>query len=729
MVPGPPELMAGGYLIAADDVVALNEPQDGVQVDGDADVVGYDPDAVADARVPTGAVEVEQAMFFRHRLDDDVRAVEESAIPARIGRAQFLAVDGFRASIDDGLAGNGGTDDGRDDRVGAIVPCAGVEEGSRAIIEHVRPGPHLGLALDPVRGKRGRCGPATDDGRVEAGVAESIEVLAEVAGQLVECGRLLGDGLADVAGIERDPVEADTTGGSSLAGECDDILGPGQSNPVHAEVDLDENAEFPAGSCRGAGKAGQSRFGIERDPDIDAGWKRTEPFEASVADGRVRDQQTACKGRHDFCFLEGRAGHAGSAALELFRSEFARLVRLDVRAKCDAMRARVFRHSVEIRMHTVDIDDGCRRRQRVDRTGLRHVLVRGFAVSAGTGPKASTRGRSSGQRSGRRMYRKRRACGSERIPEGGVPFHGVGIHLTRLTREVIGASSASTRMNESFLVTLVGSGLLIGAAVAVLARRRKLARTLYRRKLELALADGSLTPDEVAELDKLREEKDLTQAEVRMVARAIYRRALRTALEDQRLTDVEDQNLRKLQMQLGLSETDLGDDGANLARLRLLGRVARGDLPIVDAPIVLVPNERAHWVVQASLAERLDLPRRTQSAIRAVLLSVPGNGEFNAAGERDGLRSNEQILPVDLGMLVITSRRTVFQGAKRTVSVPHARLETIALYLDGLRLDEISGASRGFLLVDDAELTAAILLRAGRRRREEIKPTRRGRSA
>lgn len=278
-------------------------------------------------------------------------------------------------------------------------------------------------------------------------------------------------------------------------------------------------------------------------------------------------------------------------------------------------------------------------------------------------------------------------------------------------------------------MTLIGSTILVGAAVAVLVQRRRRARTLYRRKLELALADGMLTPEEISELDTLRREKDLTQTEVRMVARAIYRGALRTALEDHRLTDAEDQSLRKLQMQLGLSETDLGEDAGSLARMRLLGRVAKGELPTVDAPITLVPNERAHWVVQASLAERLELPRRALTPIRAVTMPVTGNGDFNAAGERDSLRANEQILPLDLGMLVITSRRTVFQGAKRTVSVPHARLDTIALYKDGLRLDEISGASRGFLLVDDAELTAAILLQAGRKRREEIKPTRRGRTA
>jgi hypothetical protein len=152
-------------------------------------------------------------------------------------------------------------------------------------------------------------------------------------------------------------------------------------------------------------------------------------------------------------------------------------------------------------------------------------------------------------------------------------------------------------------------------------------------------------------------------------------------------------------------------------------------LPTVDAPIPLVPHEVCHWVVQASLADRLELPRRGRTSPAAIDLAVGGTNGFSAAGNREALRPREEILPVDLGMFVVTSRRAIFQGARRTVSVPHARLEHILLYQDGIRLDELGAESRGFILLEDAELTAAILLQAARRRREEIRPTRRGRTA
>jgi hypothetical protein len=77
---------------------------------------------------------------------------------------------------------------------------------------------------------------------------------------------------------------------------------------------------------------------------------------------------------------------------------------------------------------------------------------------------------------------------------------------------------------------------------------------------------------------------------------------------------------------------------------------------------------------------------------------------------------------------VITSRRVIFRGARRTVSVPHARIEQVTLYADGLRIEEIAQSARRYFLVDDPELACAILLQAARQRRAEIRPAKQSRS-
>ncbi len=284
-------------------------------------------------------------------------------------------------------------------------------------------------------------------------------------------------------------------------------------------------------------------------------------------------------------------------------------------------------------------------------------------------------------------------------------------------------------MKSDFLLLLAVLVVAGASAFGIHRFRRRSTWRTYRRMLESALSDGILAPEEMEQLERFRREREVTEAEARAVARAVYRGALRNAAEDARLSEDEDRHLTRLQQELGLQDEDLGGDREMLGRLRLLARVEAGQLPTVEAPLQLVPHETCHWVSPASLADRLELPGRSGSVARGFALSIGGQTPIPVAATLAPIRPSEDILPVDLGLLMITSRRTVFQGAKRTVSVPHARLETVLLHADGLRLDEPGANTRAVLLVEDAELTVAILVAAARRRREEIRPTRRHLSA
>jgi hypothetical protein len=269
------------------------------------------------------------------------------------------------------------------------------------------------------------------------------------------------------------------------------------------------------------------------------------------------------------------------------------------------------------------------------------------------------------------------------------------------------------------LAAIIGAILVLRAFAL---RRRRRLRLEYQRLLEEALSDGVLQPDEIDALEAVRAKGALTAAEVRMAALAIYRRTLREAAADSRLTQEEDATLRRLQEQLGLTEQDLGRGQARLCRLRMLARIAEGNLPEVQSPVQLVPDERCHWVVQGTLADRLPAPHPSRQPLAGISFSVPGVEPFAAAGHRDELRPADDILPTDPGTLVITSRRVIFRGARRTVSVPHARIDHVTLCADGLRIEEIAQSARRYFLVDDPELASAILLQAARQRRAEIRP-------
>lgn len=263
--------------------------------------------------------------------------------------------------------------------------------------------------------------------------------------------------------------------------------------------------------------------------------------------------------------------------------------------------------------------------------------------------------------------------------------------------------------------------IVTGAAGGVFLRRRRVrSRRLYQEHLERALADGILTEEEAQELAAVREERDLSAAEVRMVAVSLYRRALKAAVADARITEEEDETLRRMREQLALSDADLAADVAQLQRIRVFAGVERGELPSVDSPTELGEGELCHWVVQATLADQLVVPGR-RTALRAISFELGGDAPFSASGERSGLRESAEILPTDIGLAVVTNRRTIFKGARRTLSIPHMKLRTLDLFQDGIALEETDPAHTSYLLVSDPELTAAVLLCAARKRQQELK--------
>lgn len=275
----------------------------------------------------------------------------------------------------------------------------------------------------------------------------------------------------------------------------------------------------------------------------------------------------------------------------------------------------------------------------------------------------------------------------------------------------------------------MGLQLLLGAVPLFLAatagmlyvrRRRVRGRRMYQQQLERALADGILSKQEAQELADMRAQRDLSDAEVRMVAVSLYRRALRDAVADSRITEQEDETLQRMRAQLGLSDADLRADVEQLQRIRVLAAVERGELPLVDAPVQLADGESCHWVIQGRLADQLVVPgRRTE--LRAISFEVGSVTPFSVSGERSQLGPSCEILPTDIGMVVVTNRRTLFSGARKTVSIPHMKLRTLDLFQDGVALDETDPAHTSFVLVNDPELTAAILLCAARKRQAELK--------
>ncbi|MBX6362795.1 MAG: hypothetical protein IRZ00_02910 [Gemmatimonadetes bacterium] len=275
------------------------------------------------------------------------------------------------------------------------------------------------------------------------------------------------------------------------------------------------------------------------------------------------------------------------------------------------------------------------------------------------------------------------------------------------------------------LLSLLGLiAVALGLGLWLVRSRRRANRQRYRAFLEEAVADGILTQEELAQLRVLRDEGDITDAEARMLALSVYRRALAQAMADSRVTPEEEATLQRVQRELGLTDADLGADRDNVRRMRLLARLERGQLPDVESPVGLLPGERGHWVVHATLCERLALPAGPASGPPSQLFAVDDTEPFRVTGQRGSLARSPLVLPMDLGIVVVTSGALRFQGAKVQLQFPHERLRRVALFTDGLRVDYADPPRSHYFLLTDPEITAAVLLLAAGRGRGAAVPGR-----
>lgn len=237
---------------------------------------------------------------------------------------------------------------------------------------------------------------------------------------------------------------------------------------------------------------------------------------------------------------------------------------------------------------------------------------------------------------------------------------------------------------------------------------------IYRGELQAALADQHLTPEEKVRLDalarRLRLPDDVVQTIYKEDTTALLQRVLNQATADRRLSPEEEGQLAALADNLGAK---IAYDAATLAaldRCRLLWRIEQGDLPDVPVPIRLQRGERCHANIPA--ASHYELRRVT----RAIRYAGPTarikivKGLYWRMGQISLDRVTQEVLTLlDTGTLYVTSKRFLFDGAKKNTSIPLGRIINFTVYQNGIQVEKDSGKDQFFECEGDLELLGVIM--------------------
>ncbi|WKZ29370.1 MAG: hypothetical protein QY323_01410 [Patescibacteria group bacterium] len=222
------------------------------------------------------------------------------------------------------------------------------------------------------------------------------------------------------------------------------------------------------------------------------------------------------------------------------------------------------------------------------------------------------------------------------------------------------------------------------------AKQKSLNKQFFRKAFLKAAADGSISLEEMSELDKLKAEFGLTDGDFRGLKAEAYTTAFAAAKSDNEVTKEEESELHAIQKLLGLSDGEIHNDKKELARLRLLNEIRQGNMPVIRPVMNLITlkSEKVYWAEPVILVEEKVIRRRYQGGSQGISLRVMKGVSFRIGGHRGHIESETGLVDVCEGELILTSRRAIFRGEKKSFASKLENILDLNFYSDGIRFSE-----------------------------------------
>jgi hypothetical protein len=234
-----------------------------------------------------------------------------------------------------------------------------------------------------------------------------------------------------------------------------------------------------------------------------------------------------------------------------------------------------------------------------------------------------------------------------------------------------------------------------------------------------AIDDGKLTDEEIEEIEKRQAELDLSDSEVKGIRIHAYKTAYLNAKEDGSITTAKIEELEKLKTQFDLTDDDVACEQKVLLRLRLITQIAEGSLPVIakhDLPaelgnLILQKGETVHWIEVVALKEEKVISKKYEGGSQGVSIRLAKGLHYRVGGHRGHLVSTSAVVPVSIGGFIITNKRIIFRGDKKSFSLRHDNILDISFYDDGVSIAETSGKNRlvTFAKNDNIDIMGAII--------------------
>lgn len=202
------------------------------------------------------------------------------------------------------------------------------------------------------------------------------------------------------------------------------------------------------------------------------------------------------------------------------------------------------------------------------------------------------------------------------------------------------------------------------------------------------LANNELTPQLSEEVQKLTSKLDISVEAIRPNSLRFYETAFAKVRSKESLTEQEEV-LKSLQSCLGIQDNQISPYLVQLSSLKMLTSIKQGILPhVIISNLVMTKDEITYLSQPAKLVEEKVIRRRYTGGSGGASVRI-AKGLWIRSGSSKGQSFNE-IGPVitSNGSIIITNKRIVYMGDKKSFSTELHKVLTTELHPEGFQYQE-----------------------------------------
>lgn len=211
----------------------------------------------------------------------------------------------------------------------------------------------------------------------------------------------------------------------------------------------------------------------------------------------------------------------------------------------------------------------------------------------------------------------------------------------------------------------------------------------FKKMLFESVADGSLTQEEIFELERNKEKFGISDEEIKKFKIDTYLSAFHATKADGIITSEEEDELKKIQEYLKIPDESIITSKEELSKLRLLNEIQNGNIPEVQIfNLIKQKGEKAYWSESGNILEEKVIKRGYVGSSQGVSFRIMKGVSYRIGSQKGQLVTETGILPISAGDFVITNKRIIFRGDCKSFAIRLDKILDVQCYSDGIKLFE-----------------------------------------